>query len=178
MEPLARIRPWGPAWGLCGSGSAQVDHGGCGLERDAVGTGCPPAERSATLPTHGRGHLGPGCQPAASPGSLECPACLARCPVGFGQSCPAWGRARGLSESPPPPAPSPRTRSAHTKPGRWDRKAGLLDQQTRTHQPRQSWSPQPAPRAQAGWPLMNHSTSKRRSTPQRCQRQGGAGCGA
>lgn len=120
-------------------------------------TGRPPAERSATLPTHGRGHLGPGCQPTGSPGSLECPACLARCPVGFGQSCPAWRRAH-----PRPPHPG---QGHHTlSQGDGTERLDAWTSKTRTHQPRQSWSPQPAPRAQAGWPLMNHSASKRGCT--------------
>lgn len=63
------------------------------------------------------------------PGSLECLACLARYPVGFGQSCPVWGRACGLSESPPRPR-APRTRSPHEA-RRVARKAGPSDQQTR-----------------------------------------------
>lgn len=72
-------------------------------EISAVETGSLPAERSAACPHTGCQHLGPGCPPTGAPTSFESLACLARCPVGFGQSCPTWGRAHGLSESPTHP---------------------------------------------------------------------------
>lgn len=86
-------------WGLRGSGAAGVDHGGHGqLELNAMETGSLPAEWSAP-PHTGCQHLGPGCPPTAGLGSFECPACLARCPVGFGHSHLTWGRTHGLSEA-------------------------------------------------------------------------------
>lgn len=153
---------------LCGwPGRVWLQGCGCGLWEEvaiqpcALETGSPPAERSAACPHTGCRHLGPGFRPAASPGSLECLACLARCLAGFGQSWPVWGRACGLSESPLPPTPSPRARSPHAKPGGMGQEG-----KPGAHELRQL-DPGPAP-GSAGWPLTNHSASKHRPRAGQC----------